>query len=147
MKTNNRNEYNADFYAWTKHTAKLIRQHRFSEIDLENIAEEIESMGRSERRELINRLAVLLAHLLKWQYQSERRSNSWKYTIEEQREEVIELIEDSPSLKHELNLKLEHAYKKAVLFAATETGIGKERFPKSCPFSFEQCLDNEYLPD
>lgn len=140
-------EYNSDFYAWALHNAELIRQGKLSEVDLENVAEEIESMGKSDKRELINRFAVLLSHLLKWQFQPERRSNSWKYTIEEQRDEVLELIEDSPSLKHELNQKIERAYKKAVLLAATETGMGKDIFPKVCTFSLEAALNSDYFPD
>src|SRR3990167_11263714 len=116
-------EYNKDFYSWAIHNAQLLREGKLSEVDIEHIAEEIESMGKSERRELINRLAILMAHLLKWQFQPERRSNSWKYTIEEQRDEVLELIEESPSLKHEIKEKLDRAYKKAILWAATEMGV------------------------
>lgn len=140
-------EYDKDFYAWALQSAELIRQGRFSEIDLENVAEEIESMGRSNKRELISRFAVLLAHLLKWQSQSERRSNSWKYTIEEQRFEISDLLEESPSLKYELDKQLEHAYQRALLIAVKETGISKAMFPKSCPFSLEQSLDPNFLPD
>src|SRR5262249_9120310 len=109
--------------------------------------EEIESMGKSTRRELISRLAVLLAHLIKWKFQSERRSNSWKGTIEEQRYEVIGLIEDSPSLKHEINEKLDSAYKRAVNMASTEMGVSIDVFPKTCCFSLDQCLNNEFFPE
>lgn len=140
-------EYEKDFYAWAIHNAQLLREGKLSEIDIENIAEEIESMGKSEKRELINRLAVLISHLLKWKFQPDRRSNSWKYTIEEQRDEVLELIEDSPSLKYDLAQQVSRSYKKAVLFAATETNIGKEMFPKNCPFSLEQTLDPTFFPD
>src|SRR5437016_556236 len=117
--------YNQDFYAWIMHNAKLLRQGKFSQVDVEHVAEELESMGKSDKRELSNRLALLLAHLLKWKFQAERRSNSWKYTIEEQRFELNELLEDSPSLNHELDLKFSLAYKKALLLAAKDTGLNK----------------------
>ncbi len=140
-------EYHQDFYQWTLHNAVLIRQRKFSELDIDHLAEELESMGRSDKRELINRFAILLAHLLKWQFQPERRSNSWKYTIEEQRFEVTELLEDSPSLKPELQQKINRAYHKALLMAATETGLSKDKFPQKCPFSFTKALNLDFLPD
>lgn len=139
-------EYEKDFYAWTTHNAKLLREGKFSEMDVEHIAEEIESMGKSEKRELMSRLAVLLAHLLKWQFQPERQSNSWKYTIEEQRDEVLELLDESPSLKHEIKEKLERAYRKAILWAATEMGVNKSIFQEKCPFSLEETLNKNFYP-
>jgi hypothetical protein len=147
MTKNIQKEYEKDFYAWTVHNAKLLREGKLSEVDIEHIAEEIESMGKSERRELINRLAVLIAHLLKWQFQPERRSNSWKYTIEEQRDEVLELIEESPSLKHEIEEKLNRAYRKAILWAATEMGVNKSIFKDECPFSLEKALNKDFYPE
>lgn len=141
-----KNKYEKDFYAWTMHNAKLIRQGKFSEIDVDNVAEEIESMGRSDKRELINRLAVLIAHLLKWEFQPERRSNSWKMTIREQRSNVKELLSESPSLKHEIESKLIDAYKKALFTAIRETGMPIKTFPKKCPFTLEQCLRETFFP-
>ena len=138
--------YDKDFYAWAIHNAEMIRHGNLSEIDLENVAEEIESMGRSNKRELINRLAVLFAHLLKWQFQSERRSNSWKYTIEEQRFELKDLLKESPSLKHEIEEQVNHAYLKALLIATKETGFPRETFPKRCPFSLKQALNELFFP-
>ena len=91
--------YEQDFYAWANEQAALLRSGRVSDADLEHIAEEIESMGRSEKRELINRLKVLLAHLLKWQFQPTLRGTSWRLTIEDQRQEVAEHLADNPSLK------------------------------------------------
>src|SRR3990167_6767445 len=108
-------QYNQDFYAWTIHNAESLRQGKLSEIDLENVAEEIESMGKSEKRELLNRLAVLLSHLLKWKFQSPRRSNSWKYTIKEQRIQLEDLLEESPSLKASLEEKMAHAYEHSIV--------------------------------
>lgn len=143
MGTKMQDEYNQDFYAWALHNAKLIRQGKLSEVDLENIAEEIESMGKSERRELISRLAVLIAHLLKWQFQPERRCNSWKYTVEEQQLKVTELLEESPSLQYEVETKLSDAYKQAVLIAAKEANLDRKIFPEKCFLNLEQCLNTK----
>jgi vacuolar-type H+-ATPase subunit C/Vma6 len=137
--------YNKDFYAWALHNAKLIRQGKFAEVDFEHVAEEIESMGISEKRELLNRLAKLIAHLLKWQYQPARRGKSWKSTIKGQRIEIQDLLEDSPSLKHELDLRLARAYKKAVFDAVAETGLDESIFPKQCPYSLIECLDEQFF--
>jgi hypothetical protein len=139
-------EYEKDFYAWTAHNAKLLREGKLSEIDVENIAEEIESMGKSEKRELISRLAVLMAHLLKWKFQPSRRSKSWTLTIKNQRMELSDLLEESPSLKKELEVKFYHAYEKAVLIAAEQTGIDEEDFPKKPTFTLKECLKTSYFP-
>lgn len=142
-----RQTYNKDFYAWAIHNAALLRQGKFSEMDVEHVAEEIESMGKSEKRELINRLAILLSHLLKWQFQPMRRSNSWKCTIKEQRFELIDLLKESPSLKHELEKQLIHAYQKALLIAEKETGLAQKTFPKHCPFSLKQTINQKFFPE
>ncbi len=139
--------YKKDFYAWALQTANLVREGNFAEVDRKNLAEEIESMGKRDRRELINRLATLLAHLLRWQFQSERRGNSWINTIKTQRFEVADLLADSPSLQHELQKQLEHAYVKALLIAVAETGLKQETFPAICPFSLQQCFDSQFFPD
>ncbi len=145
MVKNIQKEYESDFYAWTIHNVKLLKQGKISEIDIEHIAEEIESMGKSEKRELINRLALLMAHLLKWQFQSARRSKSWTVTIKNQRRELLELLEESPSLKKELEEKFKYAYEKAVGLVSAETGIGEEEFPKSSPFTLKDCLKTNFL--
>src|SRR5476651_254605 len=121
MGANNKQEYEEDFYAWAIHNATLLREGKLSEVDIENIAEEIDSMGKRERRELINRFAILISHLLKWEYQPARRSKSWECTIKEQRFELVDLLEESPSLKHEVEEKLSHAYKRALMIAEKET--------------------------
>ena len=139
-------KYENDFYAWITQNVQLLREGKLSEIDVENIAEEMESMGKSEKRELINRLAVLMAHLLKWKFQSMRRSKSWALTIKNQRMELKDLLEDSPSLKHELEKKFTHAYEKAVLIAAEQTGKNEKDFPKKPPFTLKECLDSDWLP-
>jgi hypothetical protein len=139
--------YEHDFYAWANTNAQLLRAGRLSEIDTENIAEELEAMGRSEKRELMSRLSVLLAYLLKWQCQPERRSESWKNTIEGQREDILELLQESPTLRQEIWDRFERAYLKARRAAAAETGMSKDRFPEDSPFSFEQALDDTFWPD
>ena len=139
-------DYNKDFYAWLMKNADLLRQHKFNEVDIEHIAEELESMGKSEKRELTNRLTVLLTHLLKWKFQSALRSRSWKNTILTQRIDILELLEDSPSLKYELEERVVTAYEKAKLSAEDETGMDKNNFPETCPFTFEQLLKKDYLP-
>ena len=147
METMAKTEYDRDFYAWTLHSADLLRHGKFSEVDIENVAEEIESMGRRDKRELISRLAVLMAHLLKWTFQARDRRNSWLYTIKEQRIKVRKLLTESPSLKHELSLKVAEAYEEAVVIAASETGLNENIFPNEFPFTFEQCLDSQFFPD
>jgi hypothetical protein len=146
MRTKGQQKYERDFYAWALYNAKLLREGKLEEADIENVAEEIESIGKSEKRELINRFAVLIAHLLKWQFQPARRCNSWKYTIEEQRDELLNLLEESPSLKKEIEQELVRAYKRGILIAATETNLGKETFPSTCQFSLEQLISAKFFP-
>jgi hypothetical protein len=140
-------EYQRDFYAWAIHNAQLLRKRKLSEIDIENIAEEIESMGKSEKRELMNRLIVLIAHLLKWKLQPVRRSKSWKLTIKNQRVELSDLLAESPSLKQELEEKFKHAYVRGIGMAAEQTGIDEKMFPKKPPFTLKECFKVSYLPD
>jgi hypothetical protein len=143
----NHNSYEKDFYAWAMENAELLKQKKFDEIDIEHIAEEIESMGKNDKRGIISHLRVLIAHLLKWQYQPEFRTNSWKSTIRNARYQIRALLEDSPSLKREIHSKLDRAYKDSLNIASDETGMAEEVFPKHCPFSLEKCLDNEFFPD
>lgn len=147
MTTNTQQDYDKDFYAWALHNAELIRQGKLSEVDLEHVAEEIESMGKGDKNKLINRLAILMAHLLKWQYQPNRRGRSWMLTIKEQRVRITRLIRESPSLKHELNVTLTDAYEEAVIIAARQTALDESIFPNDCPFSFEQCINQDFLPE
>jgi hypothetical protein len=143
MKTQN-NLYEQDFYLWTQITAEQLKKNKFNEIDITNLIEEIESMGRSEKRELKSRLVVLLMHLLKWHYQPEKRSESWRSTITEQRICIEGLLEDSPSLKPTLSEVFEDCYQKARLKASDETGIKLNFFPKESPFSLEETLEYSY---
>ena len=140
-------EYDKDFYAWSLHNAALIREGKLSEVDLEHVAEEIEDMGKKDRRELVSRLAVLLAHLLKWKFQTERRGNSWKNTIKHQRFKVKDILGDSPSLKYELDKKLSHAYEEALMIAVEETGLSQSAFPETSPFSLAEALNENFFPE
>ncbi|MFZ1828939.1 MAG: DUF29 domain-containing protein [Candidatus Competibacteraceae bacterium] len=139
--------YERDGYAWTLKNAELIRQGRLGEVDLEHLAEELESMGRSEWYELVDRLAVLLAHLLKWRFQPERRGNSWRLTIMEQRRQIQLRLRKSPSLRHEFDETFFEAYESAVLKAAKEMNVTELQLPSSCPFTAEQALGASYWPD
>ena len=141
---NEKNLYEQDFYLWTQTIAQQLKENNFNEIDIPNLIEEIESMGRSEKRELKNRLIVLLMHLLKWQYQPEKRSESWRSTISEQRICIETLLEDSPSLQPLLTEVFEDCYQKARLKASDETGIKSNFFPKESPFTLEETLKNSY---
>lgn len=141
------NLHDQDFFRWTQQQAELIRQGRFAELDAEHLVEELDSMGARERRELMNRLALLLAHLLKWQAQPERRGNSWRLTIKVQRLEISELLNENPSFKPGLPERLTEAYEKAVLLAAREIGADESAFPRHSPFTLEQTLDGAYFPE
>lgn len=138
--------YDQDFYKWTQESARLLRERRFEDLDIENLVEEVESMGRSEKREFVSRLAVLIAHLLKWEYQPERRSRSWASTISTQRSEAEDVLEDNPSFKSIMDEMILKAYRKAIFRAVSDTGLSGKLFPPSCPYSFEQVMDMEFLP-
>lgn len=139
--------YEADFYAWTQQQAALLRAQRVDELDLEHLAEELESMGGSERQALSSRLTELLMHLLKWKYQPERRGSSWVMSINKQRIGIDALLDESPSLKHQLAQRFEKTYPKARRYAAIETRLPLETFPAQCPFSVDDTLSPEFWPD
>jgi hypothetical protein len=139
--------YEQDFYQWTQRMAELIRAGHWQEIDVENIAEEIESLGRSDKRELRSRLDILLMHLLKWSYQPDSRTNSWRATITEQRFRILDLLEDSPSLKPFLESEFERCYQNARKLAADETGLPLATFPEGSPFNSARTLESDFLPD
>lgn len=138
--------YDRDFYAWANEQAALLRAGKLSAADIEHIAEEIESMGRSEMRELVSRLAVALMHLLKWQYQPGGRGNSWRLTIEEQRNQLVRHLRYNPSLKSRVAEAIEDSYRDAILAAARETNLDRKAFPAVCPWTFEQITDEDFWP-
>ncbi len=139
--------YEQDFFAWANEQAALLRAGRLAEADIENIAEEIETMGRSEKRELVGRLKILVAHLLKWRFQPTLRGTSWRLTIEEQRHEVADHLADNPSLKDRLPEAMASAYAGAVLVAARETGLDRATFAAAGTWSFEQVMADDFWPD
>jgi len=139
--------YDRDFYAWANQQAALLRAGRLAEADIEDIAEEIESMGRSEKRELVNRLVFLLQHLLKWQFQPGRRSASWRLSIENTRLQLEDHLNDNPSLKSQSDRALRSAYRRAVNEIVAETGFARTTFPADCPYHFEQATRPDFWPE
>jgi hypothetical protein len=138
--------YDRDFYAWANEQAVLLRSGRLSDADIINIAEEIESMGRSEKRELVSRLAVLLLHLLKWEFQPTHRGASWEASIANSRDHITDHLGDNPSLKARLPEAIEAAYRYARRDASAETGMRASVFPASCPYSFDQMMNESFWP-
>jgi len=139
--------YETDFYGWANQQAALLRSGHLSAADVENIAEEIESMGRSEKRELVSRLTLLLLHLLKWKFQPKGRCSSWTASIKVQRNGVVDHLSDNPSLKSLIPDAVARAYRDAVLRAADETKLSETVFPASCAWSFEQIMDPDFWPE
>ena len=139
------NLYSTDFNLWTEQTIAALKSGDLQALDLDNLIEEIEAMTRSDKREIFNRLKVLIMHLLKCQYQ--KKTNSWIKTINEQRDQIELVLADSPSLRPYLTSKLGEIYKKSKRDAVTETKLTPETFPTDCPFTEEQILDSEYFPN
>lgn len=137
--------YDQDFVAWLEDQAQHARRRETDALDLDNIAEELEGMARSDRREIRNRLTVLLLHLLKHEFQPRRRSRGWRATIAEQRQRIAAVIEDSPSLQSFPAAILDRCYTDAGSQAALETGLPTTAFPEHCPFSIEHVLDPDWL--
>ncbi len=139
--------YEKDFYEWTQKNAQLLREGRLAEIDIDNLVEELEAMGRSEKRAFVNHLAVLIAHLLKWERQPVLRSKSWRFTIREQRAQVADILQDNPSFKDSFTDALARAYGKAVVRVVKETGLDEETFPESCPYMLAEIMDSDFFPN
>lgn len=141
--------YKTDIVAWANEQAELLRSGKLAAIDIEHIAEEIEDVGKSEQRELASRMAVLLAHLLKWQYQPAKRSKSWQYTITTQRKEVVYVINEAPSLRTKFIDKkwIEIIWGKAKLHAESETGLDIDTFPETLPWVIDDILSENWLPE
>lgn len=145
-KNQNHNLYENDYYLWIKRTAKLISQGEFSQIDTVNLVEEIEDMGKREKRAIESNLTVLLAHLLKYQFQPQKRSNSWTGTIIEHRRRIRKSFRDSPSLRQYFSDIFEETYQDAIRAAAGETGLDPQTFPSSSPFSQDEVMNDEFFP-
>ncbi len=138
--------YETDVVAWANEQAWLVRNKMFDLLDIEHIAEEIEDVGKSEQRELANRMTVLMAHLLKWQFQPERQGRSWQMTIRNQRKAIQLHLKQVPSLKTRLNDTewLEIVWGDAIYQASKETGL--DNFPETCPWLIEDILSEPWLP-
>ena len=127
--------YERDFYSWSLEQARLVREGRWSAIDRENVAEEIESLGREQFSKLESAIRVPLVHILKWDHQPRRRSRSWTLSIKERRVALDQVLDDNPGLKPRIGEAIERAYRRARIEAARETGLDEERFPAQCPYS------------
>jgi hypothetical protein len=136
-----------DLYGWAVQTAQLLKDRKMNEVNFDEIVEELESLGRSDEYELINRLSLVMAHLLKWQFQPNMRGHSWVYTIEEQREQAKIHLRKNPSLKGKRDEILTDSYSIATKKAARETGLNKKDFPQECPYTFEQLMDETFYPE
>jgi len=139
--------YEQDFYAWTQTTAALIRAGKWYDLDREALAEEVESLGKSQHRELGSRLDVLVMHLLKWRYQPSEHSGSWRSTIRTQRRELRRLLQQNPSLRPLIASIIADGYGDARLEASDETGLPPTTFPQACPWTVEQILDADFWPE
>jgi hypothetical protein len=139
--------YDRDFYGWASEQARLLRAGRLSEADVDNIAEEIESMGRSEKREPVSRLEGLLMHLLKWAFQPERRGRSWEVSIANNRDKLEEHLLDNPSLRSQADAAVVSAYRRARREAALETELPESAFPSVCPWSYDEAILPDFWPD
>jgi len=146
MGTATKTLYDTDFAEWCARTADLVRAGRFDEVDLEHVAEEIEDMGKRDRRAATNRTRVLLMHLLKWAAQPEKRSPSWEATITEQRRRLNAIFEDSGSIRAFVQENLAGIYREAAKDALREMGRS-QGLPVRCPWTAENILDTDFLPD
>ena len=138
--------YETDFYLWTQQQAALLRQGALSALDIENLAEEVEDMGKSNRLALESYLSNVLMHLLKWQYQPERRGTSWRLSIENGRYQISDLLDESPSLTAQMDALTTKEYRRARKVASLETGLPLTLFPEQCPFTLEQ-ITGDFWPD
>jgi hypothetical protein len=139
-----RAEYMRDFYSWLMQQARLLREGRWEAIDRENLAEEIESLGREQFNKLESALRVVLTHILKWDHQPERRSRSWALSIDAQRIEVEDVLSDNPGLKPRIAEAIARGYRRARIEAAKETGLEESEFPEICRYSFDDLMSRKF---
>ncbi|MBV8732141.1 MAG: DUF29 domain-containing protein [Acidobacteriia bacterium] len=141
------NLYEEDFSVWACRNAQLLREGRIAEADLEHIAEEMEDLGKEREHSLASQVRRLLAHLLKYQHQPSHRSRSWLGFIANARAEIEWVLEHSPSLKSSMHVMLESEYPRAIRQVSAETGIPRESFPPECPYTFQQIMQDDFLPE
>ncbi|TAF08178.1 MAG: DUF29 domain-containing protein [Nostocales cyanobacterium] len=144
---NSHSIYDVDYLKWIETTVEKLKTQNYSTVDWENLIEEIEDMGRSERRSLESNLIVILLHLLKWQFQPEKRTGSWERSIIEHRRRVNKAIKESPSLLSYLESIFAESYPEAVKQAKAETGLPRETFLQECPYSLADVMDDDFLPE
>jgi hypothetical protein len=144
-----RASYDQDVILWSEEQARLLRARRFSELDIEHLADEIEDVGKSEKRELASRMAVLLAHLLKWSRQPDNQTNSWRSTIVLQRKRIALAIKETPSLRAVMRDRdwQEAVWLDALAQACRETGLAEESLPEACPWPLDQAADADFWPE
>ena len=138
--------YEQDFMLWIETTTQLLKDQRFTELDLANLIDEIEDMGKNQKHALESNLTILLMHLLKWQYQSGKRTHSWKFTIREHRQRLHKLFRDSPSLKRYCEQVFADCYQDARGLASDETGLELDLFPMESPYTITETLNQDFLP-
>ncbi len=146
LETSSKSLYNIDFVRWVETTTEQLRAQDYDSVDWENLIEEIEDMSRRERKALKSNLVVILLHLLKWQYQPECRTGSWRGSIREHRRRINDDLKDSPSLAPYLQEVFAECYGYAKEQASDETGLPIETFPLDCPYTSEQSLESKFLP-
>jgi len=139
--------YSTDFSTWISQTAQLLRERRWHDIDVANLIDEVEDLGKSERRAIGSQLTRLLLHLLKWQYQPQRRSDSWLDSITDARTQIDLAIKDSPSLKGYPAEQLEESYRRARRQAAIQTKLEIAVFPQTCQYSLDLVVADDWLPE
>ncbi|MGO9700149.1 MAG: DUF29 domain-containing protein [Xanthobacteraceae bacterium] len=139
-----RTEYERDFYSWSLEQARHLREGRLEALDRDNLAEEIESLGREQFNKLVSALRVLMAHMLKWDHQPSLRSRSWVLSIEEQRLEIADVLADNPGLRPRISEATTRAYRRARIEAAKETGLDEAKFPTACPYSFDDIMSRTF---
>ncbi len=140
-------QYEQDFYGWTQWQVQALAKKQVSELDWHNLQEELQALGRQEYRELVSRLTVLLGHLLKWEYQPEKRSRSWFLTIREQRRAINRHFYRNPSLKSRIADALEDGFEAGVDLALRETNLPLKTFPQECPYKFEDAIADNFICD
>lgn len=147
QKISHQDLYEQDFCLWIEEALALLREGNLKDLDLENLLEEIEDMGNSQKQALESNLKIILIHLLKYKYQSDRRTNSWRYTIVEHRQRIRKAFKNSPSLKRHFLQEFADVYLDARKLASVETNIDINTFPATSPFTESQVLDEDYLPE
>lgn len=138
--------YETDFVGWSEQQAQLLREHRWHDLDLEHLIEEVSELGKSQRDAITSQLVRIMIHLLKWEHQPGRRSRSWEDSISDGRIQIELLLDSNPGLKHHPEAALAKAYTKAQRYAARETGLPLDCFPSQCPYAIEQLLEPGWLP-